>query len=179
MWYRKKVCWPADLHELRRIIRKTGTDQGFQWKEPDPEGAEFFSPAASVVSEDWLGVILINGWIGLTGRADAAAFFVVAADPLLVGKRDLRVRNHGSQEDRMGSPAFWTLYPADPEPDRAWGKFYSAPVVTMYREAGSVAAGTGQLMELKVINNRIIKGLRNLIAIPDKNGYHSIVNGHR
>ena len=25
----------------------------------------------------------------------------------------------------------------------------------------------------------IIKGLRNLIAIPDKNGYHSIVNGHR
>ena len=24
-----------------------------------------------------------------------------------------------------------------------------------------------------------VKGLRNLIAIPDKNGYHSIVNGHR
>ena len=28
-------------------------------------------------------------------------------------------------------------------------------------------------------NNRIIKGLRNLIAISDKNGYQSIVNGHR
>ena len=38
---------------------------------------------------------------------------------------------------------------------------------------------TGQLMKGKVINNRIIKGLRNLIAIPDKNGYHSLVNVHR
>ena len=27
-------------------------------------------------------------------------------------------------------------------------------------------------MKLKFINNRIIKGLRNLIAIPDNNGYH-------
>ena len=49
---KKSVGLPVNLHELRRIIRKTGTDQGFQWKEPDPEGAEFFSPAASVVSED-------------------------------------------------------------------------------------------------------------------------------
>ena len=40
-------------------------------------------------------------------------------------------------------------------------------------------AGTGQLVELDIIYNRIIKGLRNLIAIMDKNGYHSIVNGHR
>ena len=49
----------------------------------------------------------------------------------------------------------------------------------MYGEAGRVATGTGQLMKWEVRNNRIIKGLRNLIAIPDKNGYHSIVNGHR
>ena len=167
------------LHELWRIILKTGTDQGLQRKELDPEGAELFSPAASVVSEDRLDVILINGWIDLTDRAGAPALFVVVTDPLLVGKRNLGVRNHGRQEDRMGSPALGTLYPADPEPDRTWGKLYGAPVVTMYRETGRVAAGTGQLMELKVINNRIIKGLRNLIAIPDKNGYHSIVNGHR
>ena len=51
--------------------------------------------------------------------------------------------------------------------------------IAMYGEAGSVAAGTGQLMEWKVIKNRIIKGLGNLIAIPDKNGYHSLVNVHR
>ncbi|MGN0359272.1 MAG: hypothetical protein ACI4EM_00875 [Hominisplanchenecus sp.] len=42
-----------------------------------------------------------------------------------------------------------------------------------------MGTGTGQLVKLEVINNRIIKGLRNLIAIPDKNGYHSIVNRHR
>ena len=79
----------------------------------------------------------------------------------------------------MGSPAFRTLYPADSEPERSGREFHSPPVVAVYGEAGSVAAGTGQLMEWKVINNRIIKGLRNLIAIPDKNGYHSLVNGHR
>ena len=79
----------------------------------------------------------------------------------------------------MGSPAFRTLYPADSEPERSGREFHSPPVVAMYGEAGSVAAGTGQLMEWKVIKNRIIKGLRNLIAIPDKNGYHSLVNVHR
>lgn len=79
----------------------------------------------------------------------------------------------------MGSPALGTLYPADSEPERSGREFHSPPVVAMYGEAGSVAAGTGQLMELKIKNNRIIKGLRNLIAIPDKNGYHGIVNGHR
>lgn len=79
----------------------------------------------------------------------------------------------------MGSPAFRTLYTADPKPEEPRGEFYSTPVVTMYGEAGRVSTGTGQLMKLKVINNRIIKGLRNLIAILNKNGYHSIVNGHR
>lgn len=79
----------------------------------------------------------------------------------------------------MGSAAFRTLYPADSEPERSGREFHSPPVVAMYGKAGSVAAGTGQLMKWKVINNRIIKGLGNLIAISDKNGYHSIVNGHR
>ena len=49
----------------------------------------------------------------------------------------------------------------------------------MDRQTGGMRTGTGQLVKLKVKNNRIIKGLRNLIAIPDKNGYHSIVNRHR
>lgn len=40
-------------------------------------------------------VVFINGWIALTDYADATAFFVVPADPLLVGKRDLGVGNHG------------------------------------------------------------------------------------
>jgi hypothetical protein len=49
----------------------------------------------------------------------------------------------------------------------------------MDRQTGGMRTGTGQLVKLKVKNNRIIKGLRNLIAIPDKNGYHGIVNRHR
>lgn len=42
-----------------------------------------------------------------------------------------------------------------------------------------MGTGTGHLVKLKVKNNRIIKRLRNLIAIFDKNGYHGFVNRHR
>ena len=83
------------LKELRRIIRKTGKDQNTQWKEANPERAQLFSPAESVVSEYGFDVVFINGWIALTDYADATPFFVVIADPLLVGKKDLRVGNHG------------------------------------------------------------------------------------
>ena len=83
------------LKELRRIIRKTGKDQIARWKEADPERAQLFSPAEPVVSEYGFDVVFINGWIALTDYADATAFFVVPADPLLVGKRDLGVGNHG------------------------------------------------------------------------------------
>lgn len=83
------------LHELRRIIRKTGKDQIVQGKETDLKRAQLFSPAEPVVSEYGFDVVFINGWIALTDYADAAAFFVVIADPLLVGKRDLGVGNHG------------------------------------------------------------------------------------
>ena len=79
----------------------------------------------------------------------------------------------------MGSPAFGAFHPADPEPDGSRGELYSPPVVTMDRQTGGMRTGTGQLVKLKVKNNRIIKGLRNLIAILDKNGYHGIVNRHR
>ena len=83
------------LHELRRIIRKTGKDQIVQGKEVDLKRAQLFSPAEPVVSEYGFDVVFINGWIALTDHADTPAFFVVIADPLLVGKRDLGVGNHG------------------------------------------------------------------------------------
>ena len=83
------------LHELRRIIRETGKDQIVQGKETDPERTQLFSPAASVVSEYGFVVVFINGWIAITDHADTSVFFVVIADPLLVGNRDLGVGNHG------------------------------------------------------------------------------------
>ncbi len=79
----------------------------------------------------------------------------------------------------MGATAFGTSDPTDPEPDISGRKFNSPCVVTMYGKAGGMPTGTGQLMKLDLINNRIIKGLRNMIAILSKNGYHGIVNGHR
>ena len=79
----------------------------------------------------------------------------------------------------MGSTAFRAFHPADTEPESSGRQLYGPSVVTMDRQTGRMRAGTGQLVKRKIINNRIIKGLRNLIAIPDKNGYHSIVNRHR
>ena len=83
------------LHELRRIIRETGKNQIAQWKEANPERAQLFSPAEPVVSEYGFDVVFINGRIALTDHADAPSFFIVPAEPLLVGKRDLGVGNHG------------------------------------------------------------------------------------
>ena len=68
---------------------KTGKDQSSQWSEANPERTQFFSPAEPVVSEYGFDVVFINGWIGLTDHVDAVSFFVVIADPLLVGKRYL------------------------------------------------------------------------------------------
>lgn len=51
-------------------------------------------------------------------------------------------------------------------------------IVAMDGHTGRMAAGTRELMKLNTINDRIIKGLRNMIAILDKNGYHNIVNRH-
>ena len=79
----------------------------------------------------------------------------------------------------MSSTAFRASHPADPELESSGRQLYGPPVVTMDRQTGRMRTGTGQLMKLKIKNNRIIKGLRNLIAITDKNGYHGIVNRHR
>ena len=79
----------------------------------------------------------------------------------------------------MGSPALGAFHPADTEPENSGRQLYGPLIVTMDRQTGRMGTGTGQLVKLEIINNRIVKGLRNLIAIPDKNGYHSIVNRHR
>ena len=92
---KKLVDSPVYLHELRRIIRETGTNQIAQWKEANPEREQLFSPAEPVVSEYGFDVVFINRWIALTDHADVPTFFIVLADPLLVGNRDLGVGNHG------------------------------------------------------------------------------------
>ena len=167
------------LHELRRIIRETEKDQNVQRKKTDLERAQLFSPTMPVIPEYGFDVVLIHRWICLTDEGGDLSFFKVTADFLLVGKRYLRIGNHRRQKKSMGRSAFRAFDPADTEPDSPGGQFYSPPVITMDRQTGRMRAGTGQLMKLKMINNRIVKGLGNLIAIPDKNGYHSIVNRHR
>lgn len=79
----------------------------------------------------------------------------------------------------MSGSAFRAFYPADTKPDLSGWHIYGSIVVTMDRKTGRMRAGTSQLMERSLQKNRIIKRLRNFIAITDKNGYHSIVTRHR
>ena len=48
----------------------------------------------SVVPEHGFDIVLIHRWIDLTDEAGTLSFFKVTADPLLVGKRYLRIGNH-------------------------------------------------------------------------------------
>lgn len=79
----------------------------------------------------------------------------------------------------MGSAAFRAFHPADPEADRSGRQLYRPPVVAMNGQTGRMGTGTGELVKGEAQNNRIIKRLRNLVAISDKNGYHSLVSRHR
>ena len=168
-----------NLHELLRIIRKAKTDEFRDTGKRDPVRKEHFSPAFSVGSDNGFHVILINRRIPFADRLDMTAIFKTQTDHLVVSEEHLGIGNQGRQQYCMCTSAFRTPDPADPETDISGRKFNSPFVVTMYRKAGGMPAGTGQLMELDLIDNRIIKRLRYLIAILSKNGYHGIVNVHR
>ena len=78
----------------------------------------------------------------------------------------------------MGPAAFGAPDTADTQTDSTGRELDLSFVVTMYGHAGRMTAGTGYLMKLNTIYDRIIKGLRNRVAIWGKNGYHSHVDRH-
>lgn len=100
------------------------------------------------------------------------------ADLLMVTGANLRVRYDGRKKQSVSLSAFGTADAADTQPGDSGRKLDASIIVAMYGHTGRMTAGTGQLMKLNTIYDRIIKGLRNKVAILDKNGYHSIVNGH-
>lgn len=66
-----------------------------QRQEMNAQGAQLFSPAAPVVAENGFDIIFVNGRVVITDGTGAAPVLIVLADPLLVGKQNLGVRNHG------------------------------------------------------------------------------------
>lgn len=139
---KKPVVPPVDLHELRRIIRETGGDQIRQRKKIDSEGAQLFPPVASVVTEDEFDIVLVNREPVFADATAAITCFVVLANPLLVSKRYLGIRNHGGQKECMGSPALGTSDTTDAEADNSIFLLHRAFVVTVNREASRMPAGT-------------------------------------
>ena len=175
---KEPVVPSVDLHELRRIMRETGADQTNQRRKADPERPQFFLPVPPVVSKDRLDIVFVNGKVIIADTADIISSLIVQTDALLVSKCYLGIRDNGGQKDCMGRTTLGASDSADAKADKPIHLLHRTFVVAVNREAGGVHAGTDKLMELEVIYNRIIKGLRNLIAIWDKNGYHSIVNRH-
>lgn len=78
----------------------------------------------------------------------------------------------------MSFVAHGTFNPADAQTNHTIRKLNTSAIVSVNGHAAGMTAGTAQLMKLDTINNRIILGLRNRIAILKKNGYHSTVNRH-
>lgn len=175
---KEPVVPSVDLHELRRIMRETGADQVAQAGKTDSERPQLFLPVPPVVSKDRLDIVFVNGKVILADTADIISRLIVQTDTLLVRECYLGIGDNRRQKDRMGRTTHGASDSADAKADEPILLLYRTFVVAVNREAGGVAAGTDELMELEVIDNGIIKGLRNLIAIWDKNGYHSIVNGH-
>ena len=63
---KKPVASPVYLHELGKIIRKTGADQFRDRPERDAEGTQHFFPSQEVGPADRLYIVFINGRVGFT-----------------------------------------------------------------------------------------------------------------
>lgn len=102
-----------------------------QVKETDSKGTQLFTPVTPVVPEYGFNVVLINRWITVTNHADVSSGFIVTADPLLIGKCNLRVGNHGGKKKCMSGSAFRAFHPADTKTDCPGWQLYRSLVVTM------------------------------------------------
>lgn len=104
--------------------------------------------------------------------------FKCDTDQLLIMGPYLRIRYDGRKKQCMSPAAFGTSDATDAKTEGAFRKLYASVIVTMDGHACRMATSTGYLMKLNTINDRIIKGLRNMVAILGKNGYHSNVSRH-
>ena len=75
----------------------------------------------------------------------------------------------------MRSSTLGTPDTADPERMDTIRKKDAPCIVSMDRQTGRMTAGTFQLVKLEAVNNGIVKILRKLIEISDRNEYHSLV----
>ena len=86
------------LHELYRIIRKAGSDQGNERRKADPEGLQHFTPVTTVVSENRLYIVFVNLRIEIANRRGGEMVLVSNTDQLLVTGAYLRVRDDGRKK---------------------------------------------------------------------------------
>ena len=144
---------PPDLHELHRIKRKTVMYEGGDLRNPDLFGEESLEPEAPEPADNGFYIIFINGGISLTNSISVRLFLIIAYDRVLIGKRDAVIRDDRGKQECMGSSAYGTANPANPESNRSVWQEDVSFIVSMDGQASGMAAGTTQLVELEGIND--------------------------
>ncbi len=129
-----------------------------------------------IFPEDGLYIVLINFRVGFTDFRCSKMLFKIKTYPVLITETNLGIWNNRGQKKCMGCTAHGAFDTTDAQTDGSAWKFYASLIVTMNAHAGRMTTGTRDLMKLNTVNDRIIKRLRNMVAIPDKNGYHGIVD---
>ena len=94
---------------------------------------------------------------------------------MLVTERDPVVGDQRRKQKSVGSAACFTPDTADPDVYDTVRSVDTPVIVSVDGEAAGLTTGTFELVELEVIDDRIVIILRKVIAIFYGNDYHSLV----
>lgn len=119
---------------------------------------------AQVGAHDGFDVVLIDTGNAVQKGTEDCFIVEMADDVSLVGSRYLGIRDNNGGEKRVGSAAFAAAETADAQADESVGGFETAQVIAVDRQAGGMAAGTGELVELEGREDVIIDLLSQRVA---------------
>lgn len=117
-----------------------------------------------VGAHDGFDVVLIDTGDAVQKGTEGCFIVEEADDVSLVGSGYLGIRDNDGGEKRVGSAAFTAAETADTQADESvWG-FETTQIITMNRQAGGMAAGACELVELEGRNDSIVNVLSQRVA---------------
>ncbi len=150
-------------------------DQRRDLREANRLRKEPLPPEQEISLNDGFYVILIDRRVVFANSIAVGALLVCADDPVLISKGDPVIRDNGRRKERVSSAAFGAPEPADSQREGPFRKENASFIVRMDRKTGGMAAGAGQMVKLEAVNERIVRNLRKMVVIFDRNEYHSLV----
>ena len=130
-------------------------------------------PVAAEACQEGLDVILINGKVAFQERREAMLLLMAFQDGGGIRKEDLGIGDNSGRQECMGGAAVGAANPANTKAQEGVPHLDGTQISPMPDEAGTMAAGTGKLVELDGADQFIIKILRKGVAKFVLNGYHN------